>query len=100
MEDSDSDSNIEYEVRNTQINDDLWDKYSSDEKSDDNEDKPYDSDKAAELLTSRFSSSRSDNNEHHMSSDEDADSNNKDDKALNTKSSAKEKKVNKSLTSQ
>eukprot|EP00957_Ditylum_brightwellii_P030702 2326331-Ditylum_brightwellii.AAC.1 len=58
----------------------------------DNEDKSYDSDKAAELLTSRFALSRSGNNEHHISSDEGIDSNNKDDKALNTKNSAKEKK--------
>ena len=85
MEDSDSDSNSKYEVRNTQINDDLWDEYSSDEESDDNGDKPHDSEKAAELLIPRFALSRSDNNEHHISSDEDAESNNKDDKALNTK---------------
>eukprot|EP00957_Ditylum_brightwellii_P175126 13333602-Ditylum_brightwellii.AAC.1 len=71
MEDSDSDSKYE---------------------SDDNQDKSYDSDKAAELLTSRFALSRRDNNEQYISSDEDADSNNKDDKTLNTKSSAKQKK--------
>eukprot|EP00957_Ditylum_brightwellii_P074353 5649137-Ditylum_brightwellii.AAC.1 len=69
MEDSDSDSNSKYKVRNTQINDDLWNEYSSDEESDDNEDKSYDSDKAAELLTLRFESPRSDNNEHHISSE-------------------------------
>eukprot|EP00957_Ditylum_brightwellii_P043727 3315896-Ditylum_brightwellii.AAC.1 len=100
MEDGDSDSDSKYEVRNTQINDDLWDEYSSTEELDDKEDKSYGSDEAAELLKSRFALSRSDNNEHHTSSDEDAESNNKDDKALNTKVSATEKKVNKSLTSQ
>eukprot|EP00957_Ditylum_brightwellii_P199264 15189234-Ditylum_brightwellii.AAC.1 len=62
MDTSDNDSHSKYEVRNIQINNDLWDEYSSDEESDDDEDKSYDSDKAVELLTSRFALSRSDNN--------------------------------------
>eukprot|EP00957_Ditylum_brightwellii_P029724 2247438-Ditylum_brightwellii.AAC.1 len=100
MGDSDSDSDSKYEVRNTEINDDLWDEYSSDEESDDNENKSYDSDEVAELLTSRFASLRSNNSKQHILSDKDTDSNNKDDNALNTKISGKKKKVNKSLTSQ
>eukprot|EP00957_Ditylum_brightwellii_P137519 10484315-Ditylum_brightwellii.AAC.1 len=84
MEGSDSGSKYDYKIRSTQINDDLWDEYSSTYESDHNKDKSYDSDKAAELLTSRFVSSRSDNNEQNISSDKDTDSNNKDDNELNT----------------
>ena len=64
----DSNSERKYEGTSKQIGE-LSDAYSSDlsshddSKSDDNKDQSYDSDKAAELLTSKFGFSRSSNDE-------------------------------------
>eukprot|EP00957_Ditylum_brightwellii_P152617 11616971-Ditylum_brightwellii.AAC.1 len=86
-----SESESEYEGTNTQI-DEKWDAHSSNSESDNVIDQSYDSDKAAELLTSKFGFSRSTNNEQKVSTDDDAYSINNDDNNGNTKLSPKNKK--------